>query len=234
LGTKAAVLFLLAAAALAVPLAGCGDRGSSTSTTGARDTAATTAPQPDEAIARAALVQLSDFPTGWTARPDDPNDFDCPATAALEARPYAKSDRFAPADGSGAVQHEVSVFASERAADAALDALASQQTLDCFARQGEQSVRSQVAAGTEVGHVTAARLTGVAPSGDRTTGARLTYPVSANGTTTTVYEDFSFSRVGRGLSLFAFATQGAPLNATLSADLASRGAQRLRAALGDR
>ena len=222
---KPAALSLLASAVLAVALAGCGNKGSSTSTTSSR---------PDDAIARAALVQLSDFPAGWTARADDPNDFHCPATAAVEAHPYAKSDRFQPANGQGAVQHEVGVLATAHAADAALDALASAQTLDCFARQGEQSVRRQVQAGTAVGHVTAVRLTNVAPSGDRTEGARLSYPVSANGTTTTVYEDFSFSRVGRGLSLFAFVAQGAPPDATLTTDLARRGAQRLRTALSQR
>lgn len=230
---KPAALSLLTAAVVAVPLAACGDQGSSTATTSGRDTVTTTASDPDEATARAALVQLSDLPAGWTARPDPANDFRCPATAAVEAHPYAKSDRFEPASGSAAVQHEMSVLASEDAADAALDALASPQTLTCFARQGEQSVRRQASAGTEVGHVTALRLTNVAPTGDRTAGARLTYPVSANGTTTTVYEDFSFTRVGRGLSLFAFATQGAPLNATLTTDLARRGAQRLRTALNE-
>jgi len=233
---KPAALSLLAAAILAVPLAGCGDQRSSTSTDDGHAAAATTTStsRPDDALVRAALVRLSDFPAGWTARPDDPNDFRCPATAAVESRPYAKSDRFQPANGQGAVQHEVSVFASARAADAGLDALASPQTLACFARQGEQSVRRQVAAGTQVGHVTALRLANVAPSGDRTAGARLAYPVSANGTTTTIYEDFSFSRVGRGLSLFAFVTQGAPPDDTLTADLARRGARRLRTALGER
>jgi len=231
---KPAALSLFVAVALAAPLAGCGDQGSNASTGGGRDAASTSSSRPDDARARAALVQLSDLPAGWTSRPDDPNDFRCPATAAVEAHPYAKSDRFQPADGQGAVQHEVSVLASERTADAALDALASAATLDCFARQGEQSVRRQVPAGTQVGHVTALRLTNVAPSGDRTAGARLTYPVSANGVTTTVYEDFSFSRVGRGLSLFAFVTQGTAPNATLTTDLARRGAQRLRDALDER
>lgn len=229
---KSAARSLLILAALAVPLAGCGDSGSSSSTIGRRDMATTAAPHPDDAIAHTALVRLSDFPAGWAARPDTPNDFRCPATAAVEAHPYAKSDRFEPPNGQGAVQHEVSVLASGHAADAALDALASQQTLDCFARQGEQSVRRQVPAGTEVGHVTALRLTNVAPTGDRTAGARLTYPVSANGITTTVYEDFSFSRIGRGLSLFAFVTQGTPPSASLTTDLAHRGAQRLRDAFG--
>jgi hypothetical protein len=224
-------LSLFAAAALAAGLAGCGDQGSSASTTGGRDAATTTASRPDDALVRAALVRLSDFPAGWRSRPDDPNDFRCPATAAVEAHPYAKSDRFEPPDGRGAVQHEAAVLTSERAADAALDALASPRTLGCFARQGEQSVRRQVSAGTEVGHVTAFRLTNVAAVGDRTAGARLTYPVSANGVTTTVYEDFSFSRVGRGLSLFAFVAQGTPPDATLTTDLARRGAQRLRTAL---
>jgi len=232
---KPAALSLFAVAALAAPLAGCGDQGSSASTAGGGDMATTTTtPHPDDALVRAALVRLSDFPAGWRSRPDDPNDFRCPATAAVEAHPYAKSDRFEPPNGNGAVQHEVSVLASSSAADAALDGLASRRTLDCFAQQGEQSVRRQVSAGTQVGHVTAFRLANVAPVGDRTAGARLTYPVSANGTTTTVYEDFSFSRIGRGLSLFAFVTQGTPPDATLTTDLAQRGAQRLRTALGER
>jgi len=231
---KPVALSLLTAAALTAALAGCGDQRSSTSSTGGRAAPATTAAQSDEAIARAALVRLADFPAGWRARPDDANDFRCPATAAVEAHPYAKSDRFEPPDGQGAVQHEVSMFASVSAADDALDALASSETLDCFARQGEQGVRRQVSAGTTVGHVTAAQLVNVAPTGDRTAGARLTYPVSANGVTTTIYEDFSFTRVGRGLSLFAFVAQGAPPNSTLSTDLARRGAQRLRTALDQR
>lgn len=231
---KPTALSLLAAAFLAVPVAGCGNQGSGTSSTAARTAPSTTASRPEEAMARAALVRLSDFPDGWLARPDDANDFRCPATAAVEAHPYAKSDRFEPSDGQGAVQHEVSLLPSASAADDALDALVSDETLVCFARQGERSVRRQVAVGTEVGHVTAARLTNVAPSGDRTAGARLTYPVSANGVTTTVYEDFSFSRVGRGLSLFAFVSQGAPPSATLTTNLARRGAQRLRDALGRR
>jgi hypothetical protein len=228
---KLAALSLLAAAVIAAPLAGCGDDGPRGSSTGGRATTTTPTAQPDAATARAALVRLSDFPAGWRSRPDDANDFRCPAVAAVEARPYAKSARFEPQDGSGAAQHEVSLFANARAADAALDALASPRTLGCFAQQGEQSVRRQVAAGTEVGHVTAARLANVAPSGDRTTGARLSYPVSANGTTTTVYEDFSFTRVGRGLSLFAFVAQGTPPDAKLTSDLPRRGAQRLRTAL---
>jgi hypothetical protein len=224
---------LLVVAALAAPLAGCGDQEAGRASSAPDRTAATTASRPDQALARVALVQLTDFPAGWRSRPDDENDFRCPATEAVEARPHAKSDRFEPPNGSGAVQHEVSMLASEDAADAALDALISRQTLACFAQQGERSVRSQVAAETEVGHVTVVRLTNVAPVGDRTAGARLEYPVSANGATTTIYEDFSFSRVGRGLSLFAFVAQGEQPSATLITDLARRGADRLNTALAE-
>lgn len=221
-----------AAATVLLGLAGCGGGGSAATTHGTSTSGPRTQPPGvDGAIARAALVRLSDFPAGWRSRPDDPNDFRCPATAAVEAHPYVKSDRFEPPDGQGAVQHEIAVLANEEAADAALDALAAQKTLDCFARQGEQSVRRQLPAGTTLGHVSSARLN-ASPSGERTVGARLTYPVSAGGVDATVYEDFSFSRVGRGLSLFAFVSQGAEPDDTLDSQLARRGARRLRHALG--
>jgi hypothetical protein len=234
---------LLAAVALAVLAAGCGSGASTTTVTSARlpGSGSSTASEPasvvpnrqaDGALARAALVRLSDLAAGWTSRPDDANDFHCPAVEAAEAHPHAKSSRFNAPAGAGAAQHEVIVLADEDAANAALDALVSQETLDCFARQGEASVRRQVNAGTEVGHVTAARLANLSPSGDRAAGVRLTYPVSANGVDATAYEDLVFTRVGRGLSLFASVSQGAAPDVMLTAQLARLGAQRLRDALG--
>ncbi len=232
---RPAVPPLLAIVALAIPAIGCGSSVTETSSNGTAETPAPSqtpqqSTQADEAIAHAALLRLSDLPVGWTAAPDDSSDAHCPAIDDAEQHPHEESLRF---DGGGdqAAQHEAIVLATEEEADATLQALVSQDTLDCIAEQTEQTIRQQASAATQVGDVTAAQLN-VSASGDRTAAARVTIPVTANGLDVEVYEDFVFSRVDRGLSLIALIAQGSQPDDALRAQLTERGAARMRRALG--
>jgi hypothetical protein len=227
---------LLLAAALAGPLAGCGDASLDAATTGAHSVPGpiTTQPAPaaretDRSIARAAVLQLSDFGAGWRIEPDnDGKELHCRTTDWIERNPEATSDGFGLVRAHSVMQ-DVTVLRSATAADAAIDALIARTTLACFARQVETIVRSGVRPGIRIGRLTIERLPAAA-AGDRTEGARLTIPVSAGGVSTHVYGDLAFTRVGRGVSMIALLSQRLPADG-LRAQLAARAAERLVAAL---
>lgn len=227
---------LLLAAALAGPLAGCGDASRDAATTSAHGAPAPITRQPapsaretDRSIARAAVLRLSDFGAGWQSESGaDGNEIRCRTTDWIERNPEARSGAFRLVRAHDLTQ-DVIVLRSAAAADAAIDALIARATLACFARQIGAIARSGARPGIRIGRLAIEPLPATV-AGDRTEGARLTIPVSAGGVSTHVYGDLVFTRVSRGVSVIALLSQRLPAGG-LRAQVAARAAERLGAAL---
>lgn len=229
--------FLLAGAG-ALLFAGCGGEGSRTVTVVETTTApaATSAAAPatdaraDRALARSALLQLSDLPVGWTATSDDdPYRIACAAFAAARRMPRAASPDFAHGDEQFA-SHAVAVYPTSADADAALSELISPNTRTCLGDELKQEIADEAEGEAEVGEVTISELN-VEPLGQRSAGLRIHVPISASGLDVDVYSDYVFGQVDRGLTMLSVgATYVAP-DEELQATLAKRAVQRLGEAL---
>ncbi len=226
---------LLLLCALVGSLAACGQEVTGRAAT-PHDVSTTTTPRSapsarasDRFIARAALLRLSDLPTGWTVKPsDDSDDAHCPATDRVERNSKAESDDFSLPHVHSLAQ-EVVVLRSAAAANAAIDVLIAHSTLACIARQIDTATRRSVRPGIRIGRMTIEPLP-TAAAGDRSEAARLTIPVSAGGVSTHVYGDFAFARVGRGLSIVALLSERLPADG-LRTQIVARAVERLAAAL---
>src|SRR3954468_2697622 len=200
---------LLAGAAL---VAGCGGTG--------RDAGA------DQALARGALVRLSDFPAGWTDDGVPPRrQLDCPGTEQVRrlATASAYSHDFherAEAEYAAAVY----LFSDETgAADAWRRVRA--HTPACYA-QG--LARVLVATNHDV-TVRSVKTTGlaVAPAGDQHAAAHITIMLTAQGVKVPVHADLVFVRQARAVSLGAFVGIDGRFDRALRERLTAVQAQRL-------
>lgn len=229
---------LLASATVTLLLVGCGDSGSNASkTVTVVETAAAPAPtvpaidvRADKALARSALLELSDFPVGWTAAPNrDPTQIDCAAFNEVRAMPRGESPDFAHGDEEFGSQ-AVAVYSAPEDVDKAITKLMSPATLDCLASDLKDSMVENVEDGASIGDVTTAQLN-VEPLGQRSAAIRVQVPISAGGVNADLYADYVFSQVDRGLTMLSVGSTYTEPDDELRATLTRRAVQRLSDAL---
>jgi hypothetical protein len=231
--------FLLAGAGVLL-LAGCGGGEGPRTVTVVETTtapASTSAAAPatdaraDRALARGALLQLSDLPVGWTATSeDDPDRIDCAAFVAARRMPRAASPDFAHGDEQFA-SHAVAVYPTSADADAALSELISANTRTCLGDELKRQLADRTEGEAEIGEVTVSELN-VEPLGQRSAGLRVHVPISASGVDVDVYGDYVFGQVDRGLTMLSVGSTYVEPDEELQTTLAKRAVQRLGEALG--
>lgn len=194
---------------------------------------------PDRALAASAILQLSDFPAGWTTVPRTDNATadrirgrlpDCrryqQLIVALRKQPEA-TDNFL--QGSTSVSSTVFVLSSSRVAQSTLVQLTSASVQRCLQRfLGVVIPSSFFIRGTPARLQSAAvQPISVAHTGDQTVGFRVAVTLNAAGVTVPVYEDVVVARVGRGVADLGFENPGTPLSQPLRDSLLNAVAARL-------
>ena len=235
----------IVALTLALVLAACGSGSDSTeSTTATREPAPATTEQDIEAdtvAAEAALLVVSDFPSGWTETPyvDDPaNDetnklladclgLDRPSIGDSPAK--ARTGDFTSPEEDIEISQIVGLEAAEQDAVDIIEAFGDPDTPTCFAEvYGDTFAESaDLGEGVEVGGEITVAAVRVAPAGDDTSALRVTVPLASDGLEVDVFADAVIVRVGRSLSFMFFASQGTPVDAGTIDDYAAVAASRL-------
>jgi hypothetical protein len=182
--------------------------------------AATAAGPGDRRLARAGVLRLSDFPSGWTAQPNDDNDDEVEEIAAsiksckgyLATRkaahdnPRARSKDFV--EGDDQISNTVNVFASTAAARAAVAAVDKPSTETCLQRLFEDVIDQSVANDPEArdqieGVDVEVSRSSVAPVGDDALAFDAAITVHAKGgQTVELVSSAEFVRVGRVIDSF--------------------------------
>jgi hypothetical protein len=168
----------------------------------------------DTAAAEAGVLTIGDFPEGWTETPADAaSEIDARVAECVggeSAGAVASTGDFSSPDGSLVVSENVNVLATERDARLVISSITNPEVPECiaaaYAELGAAALSAgAVAEGTEIGEVTATRLT-VGAAGDSTQAIRVTLPV-ADGQLTV---DQVLVRSGRSLATISFEARVEP------------------------
>jgi hypothetical protein len=221
-------VFLLLPALLA--LGACGDGGSSGAN--AAD---------DKKVADAAVLKLTDFPSGWTEGPppDETDDANDPFTKCLgsEAKELeantsaeAESADFERGEGTTASSF-VAVLKSEDNGTSAMDVLGSQKLKDCFnqALADELETTAGAEEGVTIGEATLKEAS-FGTVGDETVAMQLSVPVSAEAIEIVFYADLVFFREGRSIGGLFLGNLETPFPSSEGQELAKKMAARMKAA----
>ena len=171
----------------------------------------------DNRIARAAQLQRSDFPSGWSSspRPAATTGGECPSIRAARAAVsgHARSREFGQAAGglaAATADSAVYIYADTAGARHWFARLSSGNTRACLVRVLGKSAGAQVRAqGGTLDSVTAGRVR-VAPVGDEQEADRIVIRLTVGRFHGKAEADVIFVRVGRGIAAFALGQAGAP------------------------
>lgn len=215
---------------------------------------ATTTEQPadpaDLAIAEAALLRLSDFPSGWSEVPDteeevsdELNDAQLELAACFGSETESLLD-FSPANAEtgdftspddDVVSNTVSV-SDQAAAEDFMDRYGADGVAECLTEASAKVVEvgfsetDDVPDDLTLGTVTVGRLN-LTPVGDELVAYRITIPLSAGGLQVEVYLDLIAVRVERGVSGISVESLVFPMNASEIEEYVAIAAERLASAL---
>jgi len=219
-----------AACAAALMIAGRGGGSdtptqSATQETPAPATQASTAPrattpaidaEADQAIADAAALKLADFPSGWTATPDDDDDkspLDCPGAEALHGSATGKvTTPTFENDSNEQVFETLGVFADDTLPSQLIDAISNQEFLDCLRDNMVGAIEDAAESeDIELGDVQVVPLR-VEDRGDESAGARVSIPMIIQGVSLNAALDLTAIRSGRGVLLLGTAGILSPMD----------------------
>jgi hypothetical protein len=170
----------------------------------------------DETAAKGALLQLSDFPSGWTEQPVKTTDenvktqrknaecigSDRPRINDLGGASAETGDFTAPSQD--AIRNAVSFAASEDEATAHMAALRGSTVADCFATvTGDAAKNADLANNAKITNVTVAPLN-VTRVGDDVVAYQVTIEIKVNNGTVSQYLDLVAVRVGRAVTSLQF------------------------------
>lgn len=202
----------------------------------------------DKAAAEAALLKLSDFPSGWTSNPSNstnaPSDIgqqlaDCLHTsqAVLNSgsNNSAESPDFEDSNGNTA-SNSARYRTSTAEASAEFAVLESQNLPSCLATtvtkvvqynlEHPSSPNSTVPSGLTVGDAKVAQMS-FPPYGDQSIAYRITIPISYKGLNPSVYLDIVGVRRGRATTGLYFEGVGSPFDSTMEQQLTALTVSRL-------
>jgi hypothetical protein len=246
------------AAAIAASGVGCGGssgRGTSSSKTTSRAAtaaskavaasyvASTAASQPtqnvaaDRAIGQGALLRLSDFPTGWTAEPNESNPKGAAALASclgvapslLFGKPTRVDSPKFKHSGGDTVENSVAVEPTTAIAKEWIAAYKQERAASCLETAITTKLKESAAEVT-YGKATVAPMS--FPSyGEELVAYRITVPAKGEGTSIDIYLDGVLMRVGRGHTSLDFTSSLTPSESVQEEHLTSVTAGRLQQAL---
>lgn len=200
----------------ALVTAGCGGDDDSSKTSSPNPTEA--ASPEEQAVVDAALLELSDFPSGWSQRTaedeEDPREEDRQRAIAecmgvdferLYGEDVSADSPTFVSPGDEEISSSAGIEDTEEDARFVVETLATDKALTCIAEQlqafMEERSRGEDA---EIGTVAVDRMS-FTQLGDRTDAYRITVPIKAEGLEVDAYFDIASVRVGRaGATVQAF------------------------------
>jgi hypothetical protein len=202
----------------------------------------------DQAIARAGVLTLEDFPPGWAPTPSLPSNRSLeqrlirtiPACKPLRpliglantnARAQPHSDF---TDGALTISNAVSVFPDVTRAETSFTAAKTTSLSQCLERAFGQLIHSAATQhGVSLRNVSVIVEPANPPihSGDDQGAVSATITATANGTPGTGYNEYVFIRVGRAIDSFTYQTDNAPTSDYMLT-VVDASVARLQAALG--
>lgn len=219
--------------AVAVGLAACGGSSSSTPTTTARAATATaslaSSKATDRHVAVNAQLRLTDFPAGWqeSATAQATSQSPCQSVEGAKAATSARdtSHDFSNHRDVPAAYSAIYLYPDATTAGHWFDELSSTATGSCLARVLAKALPS---AGND--EITTRRVA-IKAVGDQRAEARLTIPVSADGSSGDLSADLIFVRVNRTVAILTLLDTAGRFDQTLAAGLTREVADRLSARL---
>jgi hypothetical protein len=177
------------------------------STTASASTAPAADNAADQAIADSAVLKLSDFPSGWTGKPDDSDDaetLECGGYQELRDKAVgrAESETFDQEDN-GTLSQVVLVWPTEAEAREVMSLFSQQDFVDCVAdtyRDRLEKAYDEQEEGLKLGDVEVSMLR-VEDHGDESAGIRAATSVSQGSIDIDVTVDVNAVRVDRAVSL---------------------------------
>jgi hypothetical protein len=195
----------------------------------------------DDALAEEAVLQLSDFPPGWTegeAPDEDDSDEDdtfdaCPELQAEseEIEEFETAEAESPQFSRGEttfVDSTVTVWEDEDAAERAFALFERDDVTDCLALAAKEGIEEEAGEALEVGQPVA-RESSAPDAGDEAIAFQITLPVTAEGTELVFYLDLLAVRGGRAGALLSLVNLGQPFDGALAQQLAETIAERMAA-----
>lgn len=231
------ILTACAVGTLLVSLAACGSDDTSTSTTTTDATATTTTteakadPAADTAKAKDIVLQVGDFPAGWTQSPSDgdtrEDDTDkelnaCIGLPSSEGRPQADSE-FSQGDFTS-VQSSVEFAPTAADASKELAAIKDPKAVDCLKRAFSKALEEE-AGGAEFSELEVQPLS-FPTLGDGTVAYRMRTTVTAEGAEIPLFFDLILFIEGRAEMSLVAVNAGEPFDAKLAQSLAEKMAGR--------
>lgn len=231
--------------AACVTLAGCGGGDKTETVTAPGEEAQRTTPAKRaetskadaERAAKAGLLRLSDFPSGWQegdrSKDDEEGVKRCPqvtsARKAVLAR--ASSSEFSD-EGEQQATVVIYVYATESEAERWFTELTSSAARACLGKSVSDLIGQNLEEQGEatVGDVATSKVA-TDPFGDEAATSRIETKIKTDVVDTSTVFDLVFIRSGPAIALFALANVGDPFDSEVSSDLLAASFQRLRAGL---
>jgi hypothetical protein len=234
----------------AVSTAASSSSGSSTSS-GSSASSSTSDPRTqeqidaDRAAAQAAVLKLSDLPTGWTSHSSTQSSgtdavqgqlatcLGVDSSVFRKSAARVQSDNFDDPDDTMEVSNTVAVTASTSTANNAMDVYSKPEVPSCLGQAMDQAISQQAkASGTTLPAGTTIGKAQVAPESfpnvaDRTTAYRVTVPLTTSGQAVNITIDYVIFVKGRSGSTLTLQGNGAVVPASLATSLAQTVAGRM-------
>jgi hypothetical protein len=237
----------VAALSMVATLAACGSPGPSSSVTTTSTTSPSTTSAADESLAQSELLQIGDFPTGWTSSGSvsagngnssltphqDQQIASClgmPASSVNINSAEASSPSFSDSSGVLTVSNDVSVFANSQVARTDFSTFSNSRSPSCLlsvlGMMFRQEIQSQLSQGQSLGALSAS-IRQFPAYGDESGEMEIVAPVNASGVSVKVYLDLILVVKGRSESLILTISPASPIPAANADQLASNSAAHL-------
>lgn len=200
------------------------------STSAAPTTTASPSAADDKRAADGAVLQLSDLPSGWTAKDDE--DDSTTTTSKCAAVRDSRSQASARASSSdfqkdnGEVSNTVYVYSDEGQARAAFSNLVSRDTRVCLGKEFRDVIDENVEDDDAKIQDASTSELNITPVGSESAAARITIPYKAI-LDSELNADLVFVRVGRAVSLVIAFDDGSTFDDDLRGELVGVAARRL-------
>ena len=236
----------LTTAACALLAAACTSKASTTTSSSAASSTSSSAVSQDvaadKALAQAALLKLSDFPTGWTSTPSTSNQgsqaIDKQLMSCLHVSPQfldsnnptnVDSPDFSDANGNTA-SNSVTYEASASTVQSQFAILTSSTFVPCvqaavnaeilYAIQHPSNPSDTVPSGLTFGNPTVAQMS-FPTLGDQTVAYRVTVPIMYQGLSPDAYVDFVAIQKGRAVAVMTFEGVATPFDSSMAEQLST-------------
>ncbi len=204
----------------------------------------------DEGIAEVGMVQVGDFPSGWSedvgqnhlavfvkssTKVKECRGYRTARTVALTSPNAESSDYTNSASTASIASNDVTVVPSISLAEYSIELYDAPTTGKCLGKVLPRVVKTDLAKSEKVGAVTTKLVQPLTPKvqgADDAAGFRILMNALVNGKTTKVYVENWLVQVGRSLASFDFESTGTVFDATVATNAANVAVARLAQATG--